>query len=363
MRAPQLTILASATLTILALSSSAAGAQTVAGCYVPPVGALYVIKQAGLPQACLSTTHIEVALVGPASGWSLTGNSGIGATNFIGTTDNQPIRLVTNNLEVMRIRSAPFTPATNVIPIIGIGKTLNPGVPFSIDWDEAAFQVTPHLPAFQGTTLVGQWFGKVGGPQERYRNIQQQGFMDVGMNATGDYVIEDSDRPRLVIQRGTNGGSTLINDDPGSPLTAAANNEFAVRATGGVRLRTSADLTTGCNLAASSGTWTCTSSRSAKVDFRSIDPDHVLAKIASLPIQSWRYRGAGAGTRHIGPFAEDFYKAFGVGLGPTTISSVDADGITLAGIKALEAKTRKLEKENAELKSRLEALEVLVKRK
>lgn len=39
-----------------------------------------------------------------ANGWSLTGNTGNGVTNFLGTTDNQPIIVKTANVERFRIR-------------------------------------------------------------------------------------------------------------------------------------------------------------------------------------------------------------------------------------------------------------------
>src|ERR1043165_8134302 len=46
-----------------------------------------------------------------------------------------------------------------------------------------------------------------------------------------------------------------------------ANNEFAIRATGGVRLRTNLAGTTGCTLRAGSGVFNCTSSRYTKENF------------------------------------------------------------------------------------------------
>ena len=39
--------------------------------------------------------------------------------------------------------------------------------------------------------------------------------------------------------------------------------------------------------------------------------------------------------RHIGPMAQDFYAAFGVGGDDTSISTVDADGVSLAAIQGL----------------------------
>lgn len=45
------------------------------------------------------------------------------------------------------------------------------------------------------------------------------------------------------------------------------------------------------------------------------------------------------------------------GEGPRTISTVDADGIALLGVQALERRTAVLQSENAELRRRLAALE------
>ena len=69
----------------------------------------------------------------------------------------------------------------------------------------------------------------------------------------------------------------------------------------------------------------------------------------------------------MGPMAQDFYAAFGLGGGNTTITSTDPDGVALVAIQGLneklEARSQKLESENAELKARLERLETLLNQK
>ena len=42
----------------------------------------------------------------------------------------------------------------------------------------------------------------------------------------------------------------------------------------------------------------------------------------------------------MGPTAQDFHGAFGLGEDPLRISTIDADGVALAGVRALEARTR-----------------------
>jgi hypothetical protein len=105
-------------------------------------------------------------------------------------------------------------------------------------------------------------------------------------------------------------------------------------------------------------TFSCTSSRLAKEDFVAMDGEAVLEKLSALPIQGWRYIGTPA--RHVGPFAEDFYAAFGLGQGPTTISTMDADGISLVAVQALERRTAELMQQNGALQTQLEELRRIV---
>jgi len=84
------------------------------------------------------------------------------------------------------------------------------------------------------------------------------------------------------------------------------------------------------------------------------DNSKVLQKIDKLPIYNWKYDNEDI--PHLGPMAQDFYASFGLGQGETTISSIDADGVALAAIKALIDKNEKLEKEITEIKIILKQL-------
>jgi hypothetical protein len=55
--------------------------------------------------------------------------------------------------------------------------------------------------------------------------------------------------------------------------------------------------------------------------------------------------------RHIGPTAQDFYAAFGVGEDNTHISTVDADGVALAAIQGLYRIVQEKDAEIAALKA------------
>ena len=86
-----------------------------------------------------------------------------------------------------------------------------------------------------------------------------------------------------------------------------------------------------------------------KENFRDLDGDGVLAKISAMPIREWNYKSQDAAIRHVGPTAQDFHAAFGLGEDPLRISTIDADGIALAAVKALAL-------ENQELRARIDAL-------
>src|SRR5262249_15861620 len=55
-----------------------------------------------------------------------------------------------------------------------------------------------------------------------------------------------------------------------------------------------------------------TSDRNAKEHFAPVNPLDVLDKVAALPITRWNFKND-AGTTHVGPMAQDFYAAFDVG--------------------------------------------------
>jgi len=134
-----------------------------------------------------------------------------------------------------------------------------------------------------------------------------------------------------------------------TPTTATANNQFTVRALGGIRLKTNAAMTIGCEIKPNSGSMDCTSDRDVKEDFRPVDREAVLEKVARLPIETWRYKGATSDGRHLGPVAQDFHAAFGLGSSDKSIGMLDINGVNMAAIQALELRTRELAAKTAEV--------------
>ncbi len=108
------------------------------------------------------------------------------------------------------------------------------------------------------------------------------------------------------------------------------------------------------------------SDRNLKENFVAVSSRDVLEKVAGLSISRWNFKGDTA-TLHVGPMAQDFHAAFGLGTDDRHIATVDADGVALAAIQGLnqkvEAREASLRKENAELKARLERLERMLEAK
>ncbi|WP_021781134.1 tail fiber domain-containing protein [Myxococcus hansupus] len=189
-----------------------------------------------------------------------------------------------------------------------------------------------------------------------------QGSVAIGyrVQAEGNYGVALGYR----VSTGGRTGSFIWGDESTTTAsTSTANNQFMIRAAGGVRLRTSSSLSTGCDLPAGSGVFSCTSDRNLKEDFRDVDGEALLAKVAGLPVASWRYKGEDGQVRHLGPVAQDFRAAFGLGTDDTSIGMLDIDGVNMAAIQALERRTRELHAKSAELdalKAELAALKASV---
>ncbi len=152
-----------------------------------------------------------------------------------------------------------------------------------------------------------------------------------------------------------NDGSFVWSDGSAS-TTSTADNQFMVRALGGVIIYSDSGTAAGVSLAAGSSTWGNLSDRNAKENFAPVTPQQVLAKVAELPITKWSYKTE-QGVRHIGPMAQDFYAAFGVGEDDRHITTVDEGGVALAAIQGLNMKLQEKDAEIQALKGRLEKLE------
>lgn len=104
-----------------------------------------------------------------------------------------------------------------------------------------------------------------------------------------------------------------------------------------------------------------------KENFATVDGQEVLDRLATVPVLTWNYKSDDAAIRHMGPMAQDFYAAFGLGKDEAHLAPLDANGVALAAIQALSKQVQTqathivtLEAQQAALLKRLEALEALV---
>jgi uncharacterized small protein (DUF1192 family) len=116
------------------------------------------------------------------------------------------------------------------------------------------------------------------------------------------------------------------------------------------------------------------SDRNLKENFVDLEGGQVLAKLTALPVTEWSFKGDPV--RHIGPTAQDFKAAFGLGPDETHITPLDIASVAVVGVKELhkmievrdaeiaehEAKLAEREAEIAALKQRLAVLEEMVSR-
>ncbi len=149
-------------------------------------------------------------------------------------------------------------------------------------------------------------------------------------------------------------------------VSCAAPNQFIVRALGGTYLFTggTTDLTyTGVYVGPGSGAWAVYSDRDGKEEINAVDPVDVVKRLAAIPMATWQWKAEPNRVRHIGPMAQDFHAAFGLGASDRHISTVDADGVALAAVQGVyqlvqqkDAEMAKLRSESAELKRELAEL-------
>lgn len=113
-------------------------------------------------------------------------------------------------------------------------------------------------------------------------------------------------------------------------------------------------MTLGAQLGPGATAWSALSDRNAKENFEPVDTAAILHKVAGLPLTEWNYKDDPARRRYIGPVAQDFHAAFGLG-NDRMICTLDTDGVSLAAIQGLY-------RENQDLKKRVETLERALKK-
>ncbi len=196
-----------------------------------------------------------------------------------------------------------------------------------------------------------------------------QGSVAIGYRVTADadYAVALGHRASA---NGHSGVMMMGDESTTDSIQAVANNEFAARYAGGYRFRTNATLTTGCNLPAGSGVFSCSSSRDLKENFRQVDGEDLLKSLRAIPVTRWNYIGEQEGVQHIGPVAQDWFKYLNLGTDDKSIGMLDEGGVAIAAAQALDKRTEDLKSELkakddkiASLEARIARLEALMQKK
>ncbi|HEX6750109.1 MAG TPA: tail fiber domain-containing protein [Longimicrobium sp.] len=403
----------------LALSAAPAAAQvdSIRACYVPTTGNVYRVGTPDTHATCVAPSHVRFAW--PATQPDL----GIGGGYLLRLRSGSPPtdRFLVDSAGGM---AALGQLGIGFIPVTGAGyrmmwypfkASFRAGGVTGTQWDDAnsgffswaggnntiasGYGSFAHGDQVTVSSTLGVGFGSNNNVSGTIgfstgANNRCPGFSCIAMGFTvnadgqaavaiGYRVTADADYTTVLGYRASADGHSgaFVRGDGSTTdsILAVANNEFAVRASGGFRFRTNPTLTTGCNLPAGSGVFACSSSRALKENFGRVDGEELLARLRGVPVTTWNYIAEGREVRHLGPFAEDFRAAFGLGVDDRSIGLLDIAGVNFAAVQALEARTAQLQAKTAEVErlnaevaalrerqaatdARLAELEALVKR-
>lgn len=170
----------------------------------------------------------------------------------------------------------------------------------------------------------------------------QREMMELNNNGGVSMIFKDSSTtPRWVI--GTNGNNFIWNDQGNAGVEMTLSNTGNLTITG---VYSPSDI----NL---------------KEDIVPVGRD-VLAKLAAVPISTWKFKDDDIA--HMGPMAQDFAAAFGLGIDNKHVSPMDMAGVSMAAVRALnevvaekDAAIAQLQQQNTELADRLAVIEEMLK--
>ena len=202
-----------------------------------------------------------------------------------------------------------------------------------------------------------------------YRCIADDGYSSVAMgyNAVVDgdivsgyaigYNVQALGRYTLAlgnnVSTGYSNGTFIFGDASTSTMMVADSSgghdhQFISRAAGGYYFYSDAAASMGVILAPGSGTWASISDRRKKEGFVALNDEVMFDRIMRSPVYTWNYITQDPNIHHVGPMAQAFYRQHGLGEDVTRISTVDMDGVIMAGILALDRRIAQLPLHRAE---------------
>ena len=190
-----------------------------------------------------------------ASAWGLTGNAGTTGANFLGTTDDRALELKVKNQRALRLEPHGLSPnllggsVHNVVTAGAIGATIAGGGGF--DFGPLPNQVTDHFGTVGGGesntagngsgTIDDATYATVGGGQNNTASGSHATVPGGGDNtAAGEYSFAAGSQAKA-----NHVGSFVWADATAGDFASTAQNQFNVRARGGLRLDESTSVSFG----------------------------------------------------------------------------------------------------------------------
>ena len=200
--------------------------------------------------------------------------------------------------------------------------------------------------------------------------VDDEGRVGIGTDPGTAHLAVQADAPAVISLNDTRNlkynftsnaaGLNIGADGSFTVIQATTNNNVRLGQLLGFVVEPGGDVTSVGDISALSHT--TTSDVNMKEDFEVVDPLAVLDKVIDMPVTQWRFKSEvdPEGKRHIGPMAQDFYAAFGLGTDDKHISTTDINGVTMAAIQGLNQKVESKDDEIDALKARIAKLEALV---
>ena len=315
------------------------------------------------------------------------GGNAFGTTAQLGTTDGWPLEVSIGGLRIMRyeqLGNIVGGDANNSASTVAQGQTIGGGGSGGSTCNEPTTGTNSrscgNVTSGPFSSIGGGYANAatntdatvVGGERNTASGIGSTVLGGIGNIALG---FTSSATGRSAWANG-NGCFVFGDSHTGNPVRCDADDRFVVRAEGGIFMfsgnngNDSQAGYTGAVLPQGAQAWIAASDRAGKDHLQDVDPLDVIAKVLALNVSTWNWKSQEASIRHMGPMAQDFRAAFGLGEDDKHISTVDADGVALAAIQGLNAKLGRqiadkdaridLQQQRiAELETRLQQLESL----
>jgi Chaperone of endosialidase len=332
------------------LTGGTGGTAYSAGTGLALSGTTFSVANAGITRAMLSTSGtVADGKVLKLSGGNLTWAEDLaGAGGSTYSADGSSLALNGTTFSVKdggigtsKLSAGAVTPNKITLPLILSSNAPGATLQLSSSGAAALFATgTTSTPTIWGVGAAG---GGVRGDSSGNTGVYGESGSGIGVNGSsisnaGVYGVSNSNR-------GVLGSSTSGTGVVGLSVTGSSGS--FVGGGGGSGL---------CYFNGGAG-WVCTSDRNKKENFKSVNAQAVLEKLAAMPVTRWNMKGDRNKTPHMGPVAQDFKAAFGLGESDKTINAADAQGVALAAIKGMYEKNQALEHQVETLEIRLKALE------